>query len=291
MRFTGLVSFAIIAFAAGSASAADLALPRPAAVAPWYSWTGFYVGGNVGYSVARDPSTSEGPHLPQHRRGVFPDHAGRNNWRRSSRRQLAGFQLGSGLGDGFPRHGTEGFSLRLRLRYNHFWWHFPGAAHVGAHYQREPLVARHNAWARRRRGGPHLVLCNRRRRLWAYRHKHYGNRHFGGARYGDRQHRNDQDRLGGRRRDRGSAGWELDGKDRVSLRRSRFADDYVCALHTPEHRHLYHQVHRQHHPRRGELPVRRCAGRGRFGHTAQSAAATSTGPRLDGRLCRREPGL
>jgi outer membrane immunogenic protein len=64
MRFTGLGSFAIMALAAGSASAADFALPRPAAVAPWYSWTGFYLGGNVGYSVARDPSTLAAPIFP-----------------------------------------------------------------------------------------------------------------------------------------------------------------------------------------------------------------------------------
>lgn len=66
MRFAVLVSFAAMAVAAGSASAADLAVPpiaAPALVAP-YSWTGFYLGGNVGYSVGRDPSTLRAPIFP-----------------------------------------------------------------------------------------------------------------------------------------------------------------------------------------------------------------------------------
>ena len=29
----------------------------PPLVTPYYDWTGFYLGGNVGYSVSRDPTT------------------------------------------------------------------------------------------------------------------------------------------------------------------------------------------------------------------------------------------
>jgi len=60
MRLTVPGSFAIVAIAAGSAGAADLrVVPKapPLVAAPAYSWTGFYIGGNAGYSVAADPST------------------------------------------------------------------------------------------------------------------------------------------------------------------------------------------------------------------------------------------
>jgi outer membrane immunogenic protein len=39
------------------ASAADMPLKAPPPVAAFYNWTGFYVGGNLGYSVGHDPST------------------------------------------------------------------------------------------------------------------------------------------------------------------------------------------------------------------------------------------
>jgi opacity protein-like surface antigen len=49
-------------------SAADLPSPEPQPApmyaAPVFSWTGFYLGGNVGYSVARDPSTLAAPFFP-----------------------------------------------------------------------------------------------------------------------------------------------------------------------------------------------------------------------------------
>src|ERR1700674_3264875 len=60
MRLTALGAFAIVAIAAGSAGAADLPVLRKAApvlAAPAYNWTGFYIGGNAGYSVAANPST------------------------------------------------------------------------------------------------------------------------------------------------------------------------------------------------------------------------------------------
>ncbi len=44
---------------AGTAFAADLPLraPPPVYVAPVFSWTGFYVGGQLGYAWGKDPST------------------------------------------------------------------------------------------------------------------------------------------------------------------------------------------------------------------------------------------
>ena len=48
------LAFSILAFGAGSASAADMAVKaRPIVVDPSYNWTGFYVGGNVGYGWGR----------------------------------------------------------------------------------------------------------------------------------------------------------------------------------------------------------------------------------------------
>jgi hypothetical protein len=85
---------------------------------------------------SQGPKHLSGPHFSRLWGRIFPDRSGRNNWRRSSRRQLAGFQLGSGLGDGFPRHGTEGFSLPLRLRHKHCW---RGASYVAAHNISESL--------------------------------------------------------------------------------------------------------------------------------------------------------
>jgi outer membrane immunogenic protein len=55
-----LIGAAFAALIAGPAMAADLGAPvyrRPVAVAaPIYTWTGFYVGGNVGYSWGRPNS-------------------------------------------------------------------------------------------------------------------------------------------------------------------------------------------------------------------------------------------
>src|SRR6516225_10388979 len=54
MRKLLLGGIALAALVAGPATAADLARPvyrRPVVVAaPVYTWTGFYVGGNVGYA-------------------------------------------------------------------------------------------------------------------------------------------------------------------------------------------------------------------------------------------------
>jgi outer membrane immunogenic protein len=44
----------LFALAAVPASAADLPLPAKAPIAPAYNWTGFYLGGNVGYTGALD---------------------------------------------------------------------------------------------------------------------------------------------------------------------------------------------------------------------------------------------
>jgi outer membrane immunogenic protein len=50
-RFLG-IAFATVMIAAGAAGAADIAKPvyKAPIVAPAYSWTGFYIGGNAGYS-------------------------------------------------------------------------------------------------------------------------------------------------------------------------------------------------------------------------------------------------
>jgi outer membrane immunogenic protein len=50
MRKYALVSAALLALAAVPALSADLPVKAPPPVAVVYSWTGFYVGGNVGYS-------------------------------------------------------------------------------------------------------------------------------------------------------------------------------------------------------------------------------------------------
>ncbi len=56
-----LLAIAAAAFAAGSASAADIAA-RPYTKAPpivqFYDWTGFYIGGDVGGVSQRDSGTS-----------------------------------------------------------------------------------------------------------------------------------------------------------------------------------------------------------------------------------------
>jgi outer membrane immunogenic protein len=50
--------------AAGSASASDMPLKAPPAPAPVYNWTGFYVGGNVGYGWGRAPTDVNDPTVP-----------------------------------------------------------------------------------------------------------------------------------------------------------------------------------------------------------------------------------
>jgi outer membrane immunogenic protein len=57
---------ATIAFAmlplADPAGAADMPVKAPAAAPlPIWTWTGVYIGGNVGYSIARDPGGFESP--------------------------------------------------------------------------------------------------------------------------------------------------------------------------------------------------------------------------------------
>lgn len=50
---SGMLAGAVMAAAATAAQAADIARPAPAPIAvpaPAFSWTGFYVGGNVGYA-------------------------------------------------------------------------------------------------------------------------------------------------------------------------------------------------------------------------------------------------
>jgi outer membrane immunogenic protein len=53
-RFAALAAVAVVGFAS-VASAADMPLkaPRPVVVAPIYSWTGFYIGGDIGYGSGR----------------------------------------------------------------------------------------------------------------------------------------------------------------------------------------------------------------------------------------------
>lgn len=50
-----LITACVVAMSAGAASAADMRMPlkAPPPVAAVYNWTGFYVGGNVGYSWGR----------------------------------------------------------------------------------------------------------------------------------------------------------------------------------------------------------------------------------------------
>jgi outer membrane immunogenic protein len=55
----GALVFSVLALSAASAMAADMPLKaRPVIVDPVYSWTGFYVGGNAGYSWGRSRSDS-----------------------------------------------------------------------------------------------------------------------------------------------------------------------------------------------------------------------------------------
>jgi outer membrane immunogenic protein len=56
-------AFAVAAFSAGAALAADMPLKAPLYQAPpaLYSWTGFYLGANLGVGVARDPSALSFP--------------------------------------------------------------------------------------------------------------------------------------------------------------------------------------------------------------------------------------
>ncbi len=52
-----LIAGAALAALIGTpALAADLPLKTPLPPAPAWSWTGFYLGGNIGYSVGRDPT-------------------------------------------------------------------------------------------------------------------------------------------------------------------------------------------------------------------------------------------
>jgi outer membrane immunogenic protein len=69
MRRLSLAIIAAIAAIALTqiASAADMPVKAPPPVTAYYNWTGFYVGGNLGYSVGRDPSTvSFGPPFTSH---------------------------------------------------------------------------------------------------------------------------------------------------------------------------------------------------------------------------------
>ena len=54
------LAISVLAVSAASALAADLPVytKAPVIVAPIYDWTGFYVGGNVGYSWGRSNDTS-----------------------------------------------------------------------------------------------------------------------------------------------------------------------------------------------------------------------------------------
>src|SRR5579871_3908192 len=55
----GLLGIAIASVLTTSAMAADLAVKAPPMVPPVvYNWTGFYIGGNVGYSWGRSSDTS-----------------------------------------------------------------------------------------------------------------------------------------------------------------------------------------------------------------------------------------
>jgi outer membrane immunogenic protein len=92
MRKFILGSIALIAFNAGnSALAADIPVRMPVKapmlVAP-YEWTGFYAGVNVGYSVARDPSTYTNVDLP------FPGLVNDESYKISPAGFVGGVQLG-----------------------------------------------------------------------------------------------------------------------------------------------------------------------------------------------------
>jgi outer membrane immunogenic protein len=65
MSKTTLGIVAVAATIGTAALAADMPVKAPPpAPAPVYSWTGFYIGGNVGYGVARDPSSLGAPIFP-----------------------------------------------------------------------------------------------------------------------------------------------------------------------------------------------------------------------------------
>src|SRR5262245_55037022 len=60
MKKTLFAAVAAFAFAGGSALAADLPAKAPTYKAPppvYYNWTGFYIGGNAGYSWGHSPTT------------------------------------------------------------------------------------------------------------------------------------------------------------------------------------------------------------------------------------------
>jgi outer membrane immunogenic protein len=63
MKFLILGSVALAAMIAGPAMAADMPLKAPP-LAPIYSWTGFYIGANVGYSWGRARSLYNDPNFP-----------------------------------------------------------------------------------------------------------------------------------------------------------------------------------------------------------------------------------
>jgi outer membrane immunogenic protein len=84
----GLVALAV----ALPASAADLKAPAPAAVAPIFSWTGFYVGGHVGWGWADSRSTV----VDTPGNNLFP----------------AGFASSTSL-DGFIAGGQAGFNYQI----------------------------------------------------------------------------------------------------------------------------------------------------------------------------------
>lgn len=58
-----MVSAGVIALT-GSAFAADMAIKAPPPAAPAFSWTGFYIGGQVGYAWARDKGSIQNPGIP-----------------------------------------------------------------------------------------------------------------------------------------------------------------------------------------------------------------------------------
>ena len=63
MKILILGSAALAAMIAGSAMAADMPLKAPPMVAPVYSWTGFYIGANVGYSWGKGNSSYNDPNF------------------------------------------------------------------------------------------------------------------------------------------------------------------------------------------------------------------------------------
>jgi outer membrane immunogenic protein len=118
-----LTGVAFTALSAGSATAADLARPvyrRPVvAVAPVYGWTGFYVGGNVGYAWSRatmDPSifapncTPDRPACP----GLLAAMAAPQNM--TSNGFTGGFQAGANYQTGPWVVGIEADIESFRLR-------------------------------------------------------------------------------------------------------------------------------------------------------------------------------